>query len=148
MIRSATVERSHRHDRHNVVGARPRPARSAAPCIEIALPPELRTIEGSAGAFWLSRDNEDDIELTTHIFWATTAAVQAFAGNGLTRAVVWPEACAGPCEYDPTVVRGDVFVGAPRCQATGNSPDLPRGGYTERDCRKPSDKTLESRTAP
>lgn len=78
---------------------------------ESTLLPELRTLEGFTGALLLSRDQEDDVELTTHTFWASVTAIRQFAGNDLERAVVEPEAHACLRDYDPTVVHRHVLVG-------------------------------------
>lgn len=76
--------------------------------------PELRRLEGFAGAYLLARDAEGDgaVELTTHTFWESLAAVQAFAGDDITRSVVEPEAQAVLLAFDRTAGHRTVWVDA------------------------------------
>jgi len=74
--------------------------------------PELRTLAGFAGGYLLSRQDGETVELTTHTFWESVAAIHAFAGDDITRSVVEPEARAVLLDIDPTVTHRDVLIDA------------------------------------
>lgn len=76
--------------------------------------PQLRRLEGFAGAYLLARDVEaaGTVELTTHTFWESPAAVRAFAGDDVTRSVVEPEAQAVLLAFDRTATHRTVWVDA------------------------------------
>ena len=76
--------------------------------------PQLRELPGFGGAYLLRRDLDDDgtVELTTHTFWESVAAIQAFAGDDITRSVVEPEAQAMLHDFDRTAAHRDVVVDA------------------------------------
>jgi heme-degrading monooxygenase HmoA len=74
--------------------------------------PELRRLPGFAGGYLLSRDVDGAVELTTHTFWESPAAIRAFAGEDITPSVVEPEAQAMLLEFDRTVSHRRVLVDA------------------------------------
>lgn len=76
--------------------------------------PQLRTLAGFAGAYLLRRDLDENgtIELTTHTFWESLAAIRAFAGDDITPSVVEPEAQAMLLDFDRTVAHRRVVVDA------------------------------------
>jgi heme-degrading monooxygenase HmoA len=74
--------------------------------------PELRRLPGFAGGYLLSRDLDGAVELTTHTFWESPAAIRAFAGEDITPSVVEPEAQAMLLEFDRTVSHRRVLVDA------------------------------------
>jgi heme-degrading monooxygenase HmoA len=76
--------------------------------------PELRKLPGFGGAYLLRRDLGDDgtVELTAHTFWASAAAISAFAGDDITRSVVEPEAQAMLREFDRTATHRSVVADA------------------------------------
>lgn len=80
--------------------------------------PQLRELEGFAGAYLLARDGAEEgteegtVEVTTHTFWTSLAAVHAFAGDDITRSVVEPEARAVLLRFDPTATHRSVWVDA------------------------------------
>jgi heme-degrading monooxygenase HmoA len=71
---------------------------------ETTLLPELKALDGFAGALLLTRAVGELVELTAHTMWASEAAIAAFAGADITVAKVEPEALAMLAESDPTVV--------------------------------------------
>lgn len=76
--------------------------------------PQLRRLDGFAGAYLLARDVEAEgtVELITHTFWESPAAVRAFAGDDVTRSVVEPEAQAVLLAFDRTATHRTVWVDA------------------------------------
>lgn len=76
--------------------------------------PELRKLPGFEGAYLLRRDLDggDDVELTAHTFWASTAAIAAFAGDDISVAIVEPEARAMLRTFDRTATHRSVAVDA------------------------------------
>jgi heme-degrading monooxygenase HmoA len=79
-----------------------------------ALLAELRKLPGFAGGYLLSRELDGTIELTTHTFWESTAAIRAFAGEDITHSVVEPEAQSALLSFDRTATHRSVLVDA-RC---------------------------------
>lgn len=79
-----------------------------------SLLPQLRGLAGFAGAYLLRRDLGEDgmVELTAWTFWASAAAVRAFAGDDITMSVVEPEARAMLADFDRAAVHRDVLVDA------------------------------------
>jgi len=76
--------------------------------------PELRKLPGFGGGYLLSRDLDSTIELTTHTFWESPAAIRAFAGEDITHSVVEPEAQSALLSFDRTATHRSVLVDA-RC---------------------------------
>jgi len=76
--------------------------------------PQLRDLPGFAGAYLLSRDLGDDgtVELTTHTFWESPAAIRSFAGDDITASIVEPEARAVLLTFDRTAAHRRVVVDA------------------------------------
>jgi heme-degrading monooxygenase HmoA len=76
--------------------------------------PELRKLEGFAGAYLLRRDLGADgtVELTTHTFWESPEVIRAFAGDDITRSAVEPEAQAMLLDFDRTATHRIVAVDA------------------------------------
>jgi hypothetical protein len=52
------------------------------------------------------------VELTTHAFWASAAAIRAFAGDDITASVVEPEARSVPLDFVPAATHRSVLVDA------------------------------------
>jgi heme-degrading monooxygenase HmoA len=76
--------------------------------------PELRKLPGFDGAYLLRREIGQDgtVELTTHTFWESAAAIRAFTGNDVTVSVVEPEAQAMLRDFDHTAAHRSVVVDA------------------------------------
>lgn len=74
--------------------------------------PELRKLPGFAGGYLLSRELGSTVELTTHTFWESPAAIRAFAGDDITNSVVEPEAQSVLLSFDHTAVHRSVLVDA------------------------------------
>ncbi len=72
--------------------------------------PELRERPGFGGGFLLSRDLDGVVELTVHTFWASLAAIRAFAGDDITVSVVEPEAQAALLDFDRTASHRTVLT--------------------------------------
>ena len=72
--------------------------------------PELRSLPGFIGASVVTapRDGLVDIVVTTR--WASRAAIEAFAGADVERAVIEPEALAVLAEHDTRVRHFDVAL--------------------------------------
>jgi heme-degrading monooxygenase HmoA len=77
------------------------------------LMPQLRRVPGFAGAYLLSRDVDGIVELTTHTFWESVAAIRAFAGDDITASVVEPEARSVLLDFDRTATHRNVLIDAP-----------------------------------
>ena len=52
------------------------------------------------------------VELTAHTFWASPAAIRAFAGDDITVAIVEPEARAMLLDFDRTTTHRSVVAEA------------------------------------
>ena len=63
----------------------------------------LRGIEGFLGASLLREIEGDTVEFLVLTRWTSLAAIRAFAGEDLGRAVVEPEAVAALTSFDPRV---------------------------------------------
>ena len=76
--------------------------------------PRLRELPGFQGAYLLRRDldGHGTVELTTHTFWASPAAIRAFTGDDITIAIVEPQARAMLLDYDPTATHRTVAADA------------------------------------
>ena len=74
--------------------------------------PQLRDLPGFAGGYLLSRDLNGTVELTTHTFWESAAAIRAFARHDITASVVEPEARAVLLDFDPAATHRSVLVDA------------------------------------
>lgn len=74
--------------------------------------PQLRDLPGFAGGYLLSRDTNGTVELTTHTFWRSRAAIRAFAGDDISASVVEPEAQSVLLDFDPTATHRSVLVDA------------------------------------
>lgn len=74
--------------------------------------PQLRELAGFAGGYLLSRELDGTVELTTHTFWESPAAIHAFAGDDITPSVVEPEAQSMLLDFDRTVTHRGVLVDA------------------------------------
>jgi heme-degrading monooxygenase HmoA len=74
--------------------------------------PQLRDLQGFAGGYLLSHDVNGTVELTTHTFWESPAAIRAFAGDDITASVVEPEAQSALLDFDPTATHRSVLVDA------------------------------------
>ena len=73
--------------------------------------PQLREQPGFAGAYLLSRELDGTTELTAHTFWASAAAIRAFAGDDITASVVEPEAQAVLLDFDRTASHRTMLTG-------------------------------------
>jgi heme-degrading monooxygenase HmoA len=65
--------------------------------------PELRTIAGFLGASLSQGEIEGEIEFLVLTRWQSLAAIRAFAGDGIERAVVEPAAVAALTSFDAAV---------------------------------------------
>ena len=74
--------------------------------------PQLRDLPGFAGGYLLSRDVNGTVELTTHTFWESPAAIRAFTGDDITASVVEAEAQSVLLGFDPTATHRSVLVDA------------------------------------
>jgi len=76
--------------------------------------PELRKLPGFEGAYLLRRDLDGNgtVELTAHTFWASPAAIRAFAGDDITVAIVEPEARAMLLDFDHAAIHRTVAADA------------------------------------
>jgi hypothetical protein len=52
------------------------------------------------------------VELTTHTFWESAAAIRAFAGNDITASVVELDAQAVLLDFDPAATHRSVLIDA------------------------------------
>jgi hypothetical protein len=84
--------------------------------------PELRKLPGFEGAYLLRRDLDGNgtVELTAHTFWASPAAIRAFAGDDITVAIVEPEARAMLLDFDRTATHRSVAADAGADPALGS----------------------------
>lgn len=76
--------------------------------------PALRRLPGYRGALVLRRRRSGDVEVTVLTFWRSLAAVRAFAGRDVTRAVVEPEARAVLRRFDRRAVHSEVLLDSRR----------------------------------
>jgi heme-degrading monooxygenase HmoA len=74
--------------------------------------PQLRERPGFGGGCLLSRELDGSVELTVHTFWASRAAIRAFAGDDGTASIVEPEAQAALLDFDRTASHRDLLVDA------------------------------------
>src|SRR5258708_12653815 len=74
--------------------------------------PQLRDLPGFAGGYLLSRDMNGTVELTTHTFWESPAAIRAFAGEDITASVVDPEAQSVLLDFAASATHRTVLVDA------------------------------------
>jgi hypothetical protein len=72
--------------------------------------PELRERPGFCGGCLLSRDLDGTVELTVHTFWASRAAIRAFAGDDITVSVVEPAAQTALLDFDRTASHRTVLA--------------------------------------
>jgi len=79
-----------------------------------ALLPRLREVPGFVGGYLLARELDGTVELTTHTFWVSSAAIRAFAGEDITASVVEPEAQSVLLNFDSTATHRSMLVDA-RC---------------------------------
>jgi heme-degrading monooxygenase HmoA len=74
------------------------------------LTPELRKIPGHLGAFVLSREAGDAVEILVLTLWESDEAIRRFAGETPSRAAVEPEARAILSAFDDEVMQYRVEV--------------------------------------
>jgi heme-degrading monooxygenase HmoA len=72
--------------------------------------PALRRLRGQRGVLVLRRRRGRMVEVTVLTFWRSRAALRAFAGPDLTRAVVEPAARAVLASYDRRVAHFELVV--------------------------------------
>lgn len=72
--------------------------------------PELRGLEGYAGALLLEREAPEGVEVLVITWWRSLAAIRNFAGADLERAVVADEARAVLKQFDRRVRHYEVVV--------------------------------------
>lgn len=70
--------------------------------------PELQNVNGFLGADLIRRDVDEKIEYVVLSRWASTDAIQSFAGDDPSRAVVEPDAVAALTDYDRCVQHYEV----------------------------------------
>lgn len=86
--------------------------------------PELRGLEGYAGALLLQRDAPEGVEVLVITWWRSLAAIRGFAGANLERAVVADEAKALLKQYDRRVRHYEVVL-----EDTPGSPNSAGGSH-------------------
>jgi len=72
--------------------------------------PQLRALDGYAGASLLRRDANGETELIVVTRWRSPDAVRAFAGDDPDAAVVEPEAAAVLTRYDTRVTHYEIVI--------------------------------------
>ena len=72
--------------------------------------PELRGLDGYAGALLLQRDAAESVEVLVITWWRSLEAIRRFAGADLERAVVADEARAVLTQFDRRVRHYEVVV--------------------------------------
>lgn len=72
--------------------------------------PELRGLDGYAGAMLLQHSTAKGVEILVITWWRSLAAIRGFAGADLERAVVADEARAVLTQFDQRVRHYDVVV--------------------------------------
>ena len=80
---------------------------SKAACHKVV--PELRLLPGFAGAQLSRRELDDKVEFLVLTRWQSLAAIRAFAGADIEKAVVEPNAVAALMEFDKTVRHYEVL---------------------------------------
>lgn len=71
--------------------------------------PDCRRISGNMGAFCWHRTAGDSLEVNTVLWWRDLAAIQSFAGEGITAAKHYPFDAQFLLEMDPYVTHFDCF---------------------------------------
>jgi hypothetical protein len=74
---------------------------------------ELPAIAGHRGAYLLKRPVGDEVEFIAVTLWDSIAAIRAFAGEAIDRAVVEPDARAVLSSFDDFVRHFELAHGAP-----------------------------------
>jgi len=72
--------------------------------------PELRRLDGYAGALLLRRDAPEGVQVLVITWWRSLEAIRRFAGADLERAVVADEARAVLTHFDRRVQHYEVVV--------------------------------------
>ena len=76
--------------------------------------PALEDLAGHRGAWLLRREIDGVIEFTAVTLWESRAAIEAFTGPDIDKAVVEPEARAALADFDDVVSHYDVaFMSVP-----------------------------------
>ena len=70
--------------------------------------PKIRAIEGHRGAYLLSREMDDGVELVVLTFWESMEAIRRFTGPEPEKAVIEPEARAALTSFDEYVTHFNV----------------------------------------
>lgn len=73
-----------------------------------AVVPALQAIAGFRGAVLLQREQGTEVEFLVLTRWESLAAIAAFAGDDVARAVVEPEAMAALTAFDRTAQHYEV----------------------------------------
>jgi len=78
--------------------------------------PELRRVDGFRGASLLRAPHTEGVEFLVLTRWQSMAAIRAFAGDEVSRAVVEPGAVAALVDFDKTVTHYELVdeIGEPR----------------------------------
>ena len=71
--------------------------------------PELRLLPSFAGAQLSRRELDDKVKFLVLTRWQSLAAIRAFAGADIEKAVVEPNAVASLMEFDKTVRHYEVL---------------------------------------
>ena len=71
--------------------------------------PELRRVDGFIGVSLLRAPHPGGVEFLVLTRWRSIAAIRAFAGDEITRAVVEPGAVAALIDFDATVTHYEVL---------------------------------------
>ena len=72
--------------------------------------PELRAVDGYAGAMLLKRETSGEVELTVITLWQSLESIRGFARDDLEAAVVAAEAATVLTRFDDRVRHCDVVV--------------------------------------
>jgi hypothetical protein len=75
--------------------------------------PDYRAVTGNLGVRILERSEGDVVHFQTLTFWASLAAIRAFAGNDATRAKYYPEDADFLLEMEERVQHWDVVAADP-----------------------------------
>jgi heme-degrading monooxygenase HmoA len=73
--------------------------------------PALKALTGHHGASLMQREVDGEVELVALTLWDSRAAIEAFAGNDISRAHVEPQARAVLASFDDFVDHYEVAYG-------------------------------------
>ena len=79
--------------------------------------PKLHSVSGFLGASLLRTDHGGEVEFLVLTRWASMAAIEAFAGDDVAKAVVEPQAIAALVSFEDTVRHYNVLREVPGAKA-------------------------------